>query len=203
MSISHSCGKEGKPRVRAEAIRTAALRLFVAEGYGSVSLRRIADVSGIQVGSLYNHIDSKQQLLFELIYEAEQNLFDALKRSVSEHLTPTKQMMAYIEQYFIHASSNRELHLLAVREKRCLEDGDASRLRALLLKHEQLIHQILERGVHAGAFAIPSYAFATKAIWCLLDGMLNSAPSNRSEVLECAALLKGCVIRGLVADVAC
>ena len=68
MNTSYVSGKEKKSAERAEVIRATALKLFVAEGFGSVSLRRIADISGIQVGSLYNHIDGKQQLLFELIF---------------------------------------------------------------------------------------------------------------------------------------
>jgi AcrR family transcriptional regulator len=195
MNMSHLSGKDSKSVVRAEVIRANALKLFVAEGFGSVSLRRIADMSGLQVGSLYNHIDGKQQLLFELIYEAEQNLFAALKQAVDETLTPGAQVGAYVEQYFLHASRNKELHLLAVREKRCLDDGDATRLKTLLLSHERLIHQVLERGVKAGVFTIPSYEFAIKAIWSLLDGMLGGVSTNSVEVSKCADQLKDCVTR--------
>jgi len=51
---------------RLEAIRSVALRLFVTEGYRSVSLRQLAEQAGIQAGSLYHHIESKQCLLFDL-----------------------------------------------------------------------------------------------------------------------------------------
>ncbi|WP_410481993.1 TetR/AcrR family transcriptional regulator [Pseudomonas plecoglossicida] len=200
--MSHLSGKDSKSVVRAEVIRATALKLFVAEGFGSVSLRRIADMSGIQVGSLYNHIDGKQQLLFELIYEAEQNLFAALKQAVDGTLTPVAQIGAYVEQYFLHASLNKELHLLAVREKRCLDDGDATRLKTLLLSHERLIYRILERGVKAGVFTIPSYEFAIKAIWSLLDGMLGGVSTNPADVSKCADQLKDCVTRLLAAGAA-
>ena len=195
MNTSYVSGKEKKSAERAEVIRATALKLFVAEGFGSVSLRRIADISGIQVGSLYNHIDGKQQLLFELIFEAEQNLLSALRAAVEKADEPVTQLGAYVEQYFIHASLNKELHLLAVREKRCLDEGDATRLKSLLLKHERLIHDVLSRGVHAGAFKVPSLEFAIKAIWSLLDGMLGSVATNPIDVSICADQLKTCVIR--------
>jgi len=202
MNMSHLYGKDSKSVLRAEVIRATALKLFVAEGFGSVSLRRIACMSGIQVGSLYNHIDGKQQLLFELIYEAEHNLFVALKQAVGGTLTPVAQVGAYVEQYFLHASRNKELHMLAVREKRCLDDGDATRLKTLLLSHEQLIYQVLERGVKAGVFTIPSYEFAIKAIWSLLDGMLGGVSTNPADVSKCADQLKDCVTRLLGAGAA-
>lgn len=195
MNASYISDKKKEPAERSEVIRAAALKLFAAEGYQSVSLRRIADISGIQVGSLYNHIDGKQQLLFELIYEAEKNLFAALEKAVGEVQGPVAQIGAYVEQYFIHASLNKELHLLAVREKRCLEEGDATRLKSILLSHERLLYAVLERGVKTGAFKIPSHEFAIKSIWSLLDGMLGGVAKNIDDVLICAVRLKYSVIR--------
>lgn len=200
MNTSCAFGKEKKSAERAEVIRATALKLFVAEGFGSVSLRRIADISGVQVGSLYNHIDGKQQLLFELIYEAEQNLLAALKIVVDRADKPVAQMSAYVEQYFIHASLNKELHLLAVREKRCLDEGDANRLKSLLLDHERLLHGVLVRGCQASVFKIPDNDFAIKAIWSLLDGMLGSVATHQSDASMSADQLRVFVIRLLGAD---
>ena len=49
-----------------QAIRDAGLRLIYRHGYEVMSLRQLAREVGIQAGSLYNHISTKQQLLFEL-----------------------------------------------------------------------------------------------------------------------------------------
>ena len=50
-----------------EAIRKAGLRLIFEHGYEAMSLRQLAAEVGIQAGSLYNHIATKQELLFVLI----------------------------------------------------------------------------------------------------------------------------------------
>src|SRR4051812_41956512 len=52
-----------------EAIRKAGLRLIFEHGYSAMSLRDLAAEVGIQVGSLYNHISTKQELLFELVQD--------------------------------------------------------------------------------------------------------------------------------------
>jgi AcrR family transcriptional regulator len=52
-----------------EAIRKAGLRLIFEHGYEAMSLRHLAAEVGIQVGSLYNHISTKQQLLFDLVQD--------------------------------------------------------------------------------------------------------------------------------------
>src|SRR5204863_7239531 len=51
----------------AEEIRSVALDLFYKRGFQATTLRDIAAKVGIQVGSLYNHIASKGELLFEIM----------------------------------------------------------------------------------------------------------------------------------------
>lgn len=55
------------PTARATEIREVAGRMFAEKGYDSTSIEDIAGAVGMLPGSLYHHIDSKQQLLFEVI----------------------------------------------------------------------------------------------------------------------------------------
>ena len=88
---------EGRRRGRgagentAEEIRSVALDLFYKRGFQATTLRDIAAKVGIQVGSLYNHIASKGDLLFEIM---ENIMLDLLEdqRKVAE--TPD-----VVEQY--------------------------------------------------------------------------------------------------------
>ena len=52
-----------------EAIRKAGVRLIFEHGYEAMSLRQLAAEVGIQPGSLYNHISTKQDLLFDLVQD--------------------------------------------------------------------------------------------------------------------------------------
>lgn len=49
-----------------EIIRTAA-KLFKEKGYSAVTMRDLATEMGMKAASLYNHINSKQQILKEII----------------------------------------------------------------------------------------------------------------------------------------
>src|SRR5260370_13121770 len=51
----------------ADEIRQVALDLFYKRGFQATTLRHIASRVGIQVGSLYNHITSKGDLLFDIM----------------------------------------------------------------------------------------------------------------------------------------
>ena len=56
---------------RTELNREAA-RLFAERGYHGTSIGDLAKALGVQKGSLYAHIDSKQDLLYETLREGAQ-----------------------------------------------------------------------------------------------------------------------------------
>lgn len=64
-----STGRRGRPpdpRRRA-AVLDAARAVFHEKGFAAASVREIADRAGLLSGSLYHHVASKEQLLFEIV----------------------------------------------------------------------------------------------------------------------------------------
>jgi len=53
---------------RREEILEKAARLFRKTGYSATTMRMIANATGMEASSLYNHISSKQELLEELLF---------------------------------------------------------------------------------------------------------------------------------------
>ena len=64
------------------AIYEAALDAFAENGYAGASLRDIARRVGIEVASLYNHIDSKEELLFRIIETTSNEVLDELRQAI-------------------------------------------------------------------------------------------------------------------------
>src|SRR5579862_3021566 len=54
---------------RREELTRAAARLFAERGYQGTSLADLADALGLQKASLYHHIESKEDLLWEVASE--------------------------------------------------------------------------------------------------------------------------------------
>lgn len=65
-----------------QAIYEAALDAFAENGYAGASLRDIARRVGIEVASLYNHIDSKEELLFRIIETTSNEMVDELRAAI-------------------------------------------------------------------------------------------------------------------------
>lgn len=78
--------------------RHKALELFAEYGFSRVSMRDLASFLGIKVGSIYNHIESKEALLVELIEELYEQLLDGAslvtrrKSAPAERLHPSSTM---------------------------------------------------------------------------------------------------------------
>jgi AcrR family transcriptional regulator len=51
----------------ARLIREKAAEFFYAKGYDATTLREVAAAAGLKVGSLYNHISSKEDLLHQVM----------------------------------------------------------------------------------------------------------------------------------------
>lgn len=54
-------------RNSAQVIRDEAATLFFERGYDATTLRQVASAAGLKVGSLYNHISSKEDLLQQIM----------------------------------------------------------------------------------------------------------------------------------------
>lgn len=61
--------KQPRPKVGRDGILNVAARLFREHGYGSVSLRKIAESVGIKAGSIYYHFSSKDKIVVAILDE--------------------------------------------------------------------------------------------------------------------------------------
>src|SRR5229473_3198516 len=95
-----------------EAIRKAGLRLIFEHGYGAMSLRHLAAEVGIQVGSLYNHISTKQQLLFDLVQDHINELLRQLDLALQGKERPEEKLRAFVAFHVTyHMTKKREIEL--------------------------------------------------------------------------------------------
>ncbi len=73
-----------KPPTTKEKIFQAAVELFSKNGYPGVSMQQIADRVGIKKSSIYNHYESKDDILKQIYIRFMEEMIEA---------TPTKEMI--------------------------------------------------------------------------------------------------------------
>ena len=83
--------------VRADDVRDAALTLFAARGYHGTSMKDIAAALGLQAPSLYNHVESKQSLLQEIMLGSMQRLVREQQAVLATTKDVTEQLRRAME----------------------------------------------------------------------------------------------------------
>jgi AcrR family transcriptional regulator len=135
-----------------EHVRNVALDLFVEQGFQAVSLRQLASAAGMQPGSLYNHFESKQALLFELIESYETELLQALPRSKSLDPDPHKTLGIFVRAFLHFTLRQAQRSRLTRMEFRCLEPEQQLYIQHLRTTCTQRLAAILDHGIERRVF---------------------------------------------------
>jgi AcrR family transcriptional regulator len=169
--MSRTIGSYGPKTL--EAIRKAGLRLIFEHGYEAMSLRQLAAEVGIQVGSLYNHITTKQELLFDLVQDHINELLRQLDLALEGKEQPIERLRAFVAFHVsYHMTRKREVYI-ANSELRSLDPKNYEAVVALRGAYEQRLSDILCQGVASGVFEVVDVQVATFAIISLLTGLCN------------------------------
>lgn len=82
-----------------EAIYQAAIKAFAERGYLGTSLRSLASEVGLEVGSLYRHFSSKEELLYNIIKTASDDFYTQLTDAVARaENDPVMRLRALVEE---------------------------------------------------------------------------------------------------------
>lgn len=155
------------------AIRDTAISMFSEFGYHAVTLRKLADRIGIQAGSLYNHIENKQELLFEILYEIMGDLVRSYEEKVEPVTGPVEKLDAFIRNHVDFHTSRKEEVFIGNMELRNLSQENRALMVELRDRYQKRLTEILREGQNAGLFHIQDAQMLTFAIL----GMLNAVPN--------------------------
>ena len=154
-----------------EAIRKAGVRLIFEHGYEAMSLRQLAAEVGIQAGSLYNHISTKQDLLFDLVQDHINDLLRELDLALEGKADPVEQLRAFVAFHVTYHMTRKREVFIANSELRSFDAKNYDAVVSLRGAYEQRLAQILTDGVSDGVFEVVDIQVATFAIIALLTGL--------------------------------
>ena len=112
-STNEKAGRDSKakraPRRRDQDVLDAAVKIFYERGYSDASVQDVADELGILKGSLYHYIETKEDLLFQLVEEVYNDVHEVLEEvETSPDLKPLERLELYVRKQVEYNLENLE-----------------------------------------------------------------------------------------------
>lgn len=144
---------------------SAALTLFGSRGYHAVSVKDLMQSLGQQPGALYGHVESKQQLLYELIRIGTDFHRTMIQRALLEAGSePVDQVRAIVQAHVRVHLEYRALARVTNREAGALTGEQQERLAAAVQESVRMFEEVIDRGLRIGRFHVASRGLALSAI---------------------------------------
>lgn len=125
--------------------RRKAVELFARDGFSRVSIRDLATYLGITAGSIYNHIDSKEALLFELIEELYEQLLEGASLVVRRKSAPSVRLRCLLEAH-LRLHEHMAAHFrLAEYDFHCLNCEQQASILTLRRRYEKHLLETIEQ----------------------------------------------------------
>src|ERR671918_232869 len=128
---------------RKDQILEEAARLFGRRGYHATSMREIGEAARILAGSLYAHISSKEDLLYEIVFRAAERFIDELTAIAVEDASPAERLRRAMRARIGVVASNVDAAWAFHHEWKALTGERRHEVRRLRDRYERLWDEIV------------------------------------------------------------
>ena len=142
----------GRPG-RKENVLEAAVSLFSRKGYHSTTVRDIATESGMLSGSLYAHMESKEDLLVEIVNRSAGQFMEALRPIVDGPGAAGDKLRAAMTAHVQVVAGSLEAATVFLHEWKALSPERREVVGRWRREYESLWDRILAEGIASGEFA--------------------------------------------------
>lgn len=138
-------GKKNSPRK--EVILEKAAQLFRKKGFNATSMRDLAENVGVEAASLYNHINSKAELLQEICFRIANKFTAQMDEVIASEVSAIAKIESILRFHIRQMIHNYEEVYVSDREWKHLTDPYLSNFKNQRRTHRQRIASIIEEGI--------------------------------------------------------
>jgi AcrR family transcriptional regulator len=142
----------------------AACVLFAAHGYRGTSMKDIAAELGVRAPSLYNHVASKQDILFAIMDNAMDRAIAALEEALAGIDDVAEQLRRATESLVLDFLRFPAEVTVCNNEVRSLDPGHRLAIVAKRDRYAARVRRIIEQGCRAGRFRTRTPQIAAFAV---------------------------------------
>jgi TetR/AcrR family transcriptional regulator, cholesterol catabolism regulator len=181
-----------------DQIRMAAVRLFRDRGFAATSVRDIAESVGIQGGSLYAHIESKDDLLWDIVNHSADGFFAAIEPIAKSDQTVMLRLRQAIIAHIEVITADLDAAAVYSTEWRHLPAERRSAFATRRDAYEQIFRDMIGEGMRERLLATSDEVFATLFVLSALNWVYQwFKPDGRLTAEELGTLMADYIFDGL------
>jgi len=150
---------------RREQILDAATRLFSRQGYHATSVRDIGQEVGLLSGSLYSHIRSKEDLLYDVVLRAAEEFLTGLEAAVAANGSPEERLREAMRSHIRVVAQDVEAARVFHHEWRALSGERLAEVVRLRDRYEELWDGVVRDLPGVGDPKLPRLLVLSAANW--------------------------------------
>jgi AcrR family transcriptional regulator len=166
---------------RRQQIFEAAVKLFSRKGYHKTTLREISRKSGITLGSLYDYIRTKEDILYIIQEAACQKLKKTIFQN-EEHHDPIEKLSKLISSELDAMDMYQDLIMIIYQESHSMPKRILCSLLASERDHIEEYEGIIREGIDRGVFKPTNVRMLGNMIKVLIDGWVIKRWDLRGKV---------------------
>ncbi len=181
-----------------EQILVAAQRLFCERGYQATSVRDIAEAVGLQGGSLYAHVESKDDLLWDIVNQSADRFFMAITPIVSAERETMRKLRSAIIAHVQVITDDLDAAAVYSNEWRRLSEDRRREFAQRRDEYEKLFRELIRTGIRDGFLASTDESFASLFVLSSLNWVYQwFKPDGRLTAEELGKLMADYIFDGL------
>jgi AcrR family transcriptional regulator len=176
-----------KNTTKKEIIIEKAARLFREKGFGAASMRDLAETVGVEAASLYNHIQSKSEILQAICFKVANEFISHLETIEMSSEPTIKKMETIIRLHICMMLEQYEFVYISDHEWRHLPEPYLSNFLNQRRSYRKRLGDIIEDGINKNEMKNIEPYVAVLTILSAISGIESwqrSRKSTSAETLE-------------------
>jgi AcrR family transcriptional regulator len=164
-----------------EEILTVSKDLLIEDGFGKLSMRKIAMRANVTATSIYLHFKNKDELLLTLVQESIESLKKVLFSVIDDSLDAMTQLHklanAYIQYAIDHPKKYEIIYMVRPEEMPKYPKEKFREIRSVY----ELLADIIQRGKLVGELDVDNHLTSAYSVWAQLHGVVSVILNKRLD----------------------
>lgn len=149
---------------RKQQVISTAEELFSRKGYLATSVRDLAEALQIEAASLYSHVKSKEELLWNIADRCADEFFASVQPVADADMDTQAKLKQMIIAHVGVITNNLQASAVFLREWRHLSEPRVSEYAQRRADYEQIFRKVIRKGVEENLFKHYDESFSARTI---------------------------------------